>query len=433
MYAMNLSLDPLLRQLKTGELQPKALIHQLCDRIEEADPHIHAFLPEPGRRERLLEELAGLERLLSDPASSMPLFGLPVGVKDIIRTEGFETRAGSKLPASLFDGPEARMVSRLRQAGALILGKTVTTEFAWFQPGPTRNPHHTGHTPGGSSSGSAAAVAAGMCPLSLGTQTIGSIGRPAAYCGITGFKPSQGRLPTEGIIPFSPQLDQPGFFAAAPEGLETVCRAIFDHWNQALVPSTSPRIGIPTGSYLKQAGQEVREFFTRKNHALKIAGYSLLEMDLFGDIRVINKAHRSIAAKDFARVHATWYQDYPHLYGKHSKALVEEGLHVKPDELEAALDLRRTWSQRLDSISQNEGIDLWLSPPATDSAPQGLKSTGSPLMNLPWTFTGMPTLVLPAGRSRNGLPLGLQATAIKGADEALLHWGSLLSREVPGP
>lgn len=433
MYAMNLSLAPLLWQLKTGETDPALLIHRLCDRIEAVDGHIRAFLPERGRRERLLAELDGLGRLYPDPVSRPPLFGLPVGVKDIIRAEGFETRAGSQLPAALFDGQEATLVRRLKKAGALILGKTVSTEFAWFQPGPTRNPHHTGHTPGGSSSGSAAAVAAGMCPLSLGTQTIGSIGRPAAYCGVTGFKPSQGRLPGEGIIPFSPRLDQPGFFAAGPQGLEAVCRVVLDHWKQDVPVDDKPRMGLPAGSYLRQASREVREFFQVQAERLKDAGYSLREMDPFGDIQTINSAHRSIAAKDFADVHLQWYKDYAHLYGEHSRALLEEGLDVSPGQLNEALDLRRTWTKHLDDLSRNEGIDFWLSPPATDSAPRGLESTGSPLMNLPWTFTGMPTLILPAGRARNGLPLGLQLAARRGADEALLQWGSLLFREVFGP
>ncbi len=427
---MHLPLDPLLRQLKTGGLHPRSLIHRLSDRIEAVDGTIRAFLPEPGRRERLLGELALLEEQYPDPALRPPLFGLPVGVKDLFRVEGFATRAGSRLPATLFDGPQARAVGRLKKAGALVLGKTVTTEFAWFQPGPTRNPYNTEHTPGGSSSGSAAAVAAGMCPLSLGTQTIGSIGRPAAYCGVAGFKPTQGRMSCEGVIPFSPHVDQPGFFTASLSGVEMVSSILLEDWQGVPADLPAPRVGVPAGTYLLQAGEEMRQLFHLQVRGLERAGMEVVEIDLFGDIEPINRAHRRIVAHDFSRVHASWYAQHAPLYGEHSVAMVEEGRQVGPAELAAALDLRKEWIQRVEDVSREEGIDLWISPPAQGTAPRGLGSTGSPLMNLPWTFTGMPSLVLPAGSARNGLPIGLQAVALRGADEVLLHWAALLSERV---
>lgn len=176
--------------LRGGTLALAAFVHRLCDRIEAVDPQIEALLPEAGRRERLLREAERLEAMFPDRHTRPALWGVPLGVKDIFHVDGFATRAGSALPPEVLAGRQGGVVTKLRAAGAIIVGKTVTTEFAFFEPGPTRNPHNVQHTPGGSSSGSAAAVAAGLCALALGTQTIGSTIRPAAYCGIAGFKPS---------------------------------------------------------------------------------------------------------------------------------------------------------------------------------------------------------------------------------------------------
>src|SRR5258706_7512203 len=184
--------------LRSGQLDLLAYIDDICNRIDAADAHIHALSPDPERRVRLIAGAKSLEARFPDPASRPPLYGIPLGIKDIFHVDGFLTRAGSRLPSELFSGSEADCVRALRSAGALILGKTVSTEFAYFEPGPTRNPHNLQHTPGGSSSGSAAAVAAGFFSFWLGTQTIGSTIRPAAFCGIVGFKPTYKRISTKG-------------------------------------------------------------------------------------------------------------------------------------------------------------------------------------------------------------------------------------------
>ena len=179
-----------------------------------------------------------------------------MGVKDIIRVDGFPTRAGSRLPPHLFAGPQAACVTALRRAGALVLGKTVTTEFAGFEPGPTANPHRPGHTPGGSSSGSAAAVAAGYCPLALGTQTIGSVIRPAAFCGIVGFKPSLGRIATAGLVDFSPAVDTVGIFTQDLAGMGSVAAVLCGEWRRR-TEADKPVLGVPLGS-LPGAGHGCR-------------------------------------------------------------------------------------------------------------------------------------------------------------------------------
>src|SRR3972149_2199567 len=189
----------------------KTKVQERIDQFEELykikEPRIHAFLPEAGRSARLQREAGALDRKLGKQAKHSPLFGLLLGVKDIFHADGFPTQAGSRLPTRALRGPKAASVTLLHKAGMLIAGKTVTTEFAYFSPGPTRNPHNTAYTPGGSSSGSAAAVAAGLVGLALGTQTIGSTTRPASYCGVVGFKPSLGRISTAGVIPLAKSLD----------------------------------------------------------------------------------------------------------------------------------------------------------------------------------------------------------------------------------
>ena len=196
----------LVNALRSGELSLLDYLDELEARFKKLEPSIHAFVPEDNRFDRLRRDARALVDRYPKPLSRPPLFGLPFGIKDIFRVEGFDTRAGSNLPPETFAGREARAVTILKSAGALILGKAVTTEFAYFGPGPSRNPHNLDHSPGGSSSGSAAAVAAGLCPIATGTQTIGSIVRPASFCGIVGFKPSYERISRSGVIPLATWL-----------------------------------------------------------------------------------------------------------------------------------------------------------------------------------------------------------------------------------
>ena len=204
-----------LAALRSGELDLRQRLDEVAAHFDEREARVLSLMPEPNRFERLHRDAEALLAQYREPASRPALFGALLGVKDVFRVDGFETRAGSRLPPSTFAGPEASSVTRLRHAGALLLGKTVSTEFAYFAPGPTRNPHDPERTPGGSSSGSAAAVGAGLCDATLGTQTIGSVTRPASFCGVVGFKPSFGRVPTDGIIPLAPGLDHVGFSVEA--------------------------------------------------------------------------------------------------------------------------------------------------------------------------------------------------------------------------
>lgn len=412
------SLSQTVEALRTGSLDLAAYLNALCDRIEAAEPHLQALLPEPGRRERLLADARSLQHRLPDSASQPPLFGVPVGVKDIFRVEGFETRCGSALPAELFAGPEAETVSRLKAAGALILGKTVTTEFAYFEPGPTRNPRNPEHTPGGSSSGSAAAVAAGYCPLALGSQTVGSVIRPAAFCGIVGIKPSYGLLSLEGIIPYSPSLDHPGFFVPSATDLDLVMPVLA----RGYVPQTRRPgvLAVPEGPYLRQAAPEGLAAFEKQVARLRAQGWEVRRISAMADIEATNHRHNRLAAAELAEVHRTWFARYADLYRPRTAAWIREGQSIPAEEVREARNGREKLREALTELMGQHGIDAWISPAATGPAPAGIESTGSPAMNLPWTHAGMPVVSLPASNADPGLPLGLQVAGRFGEDARLI-------------
>ena len=421
--------------LRSGELALPAYVDGLCDRIDELNPQVLALLPEPDRRGRLLAQAGALEARFPDAAERPPLYGVAVAVKDIISVDGFQTRAGSALPPELFDGPQASCVTRLREAGALIVGKSVTTEFAYFEPGATRNPHDRDHTPGGSSSGSAAAVAAGLALLALGSQTVGSVIRPAAFCGVVGFKPSYGRIPADGIIYYSPSVDHVGAFAPDASEMALVASVMLDRWDVAAHAAQGERmpvLGVPEGPYLEQAEDEGRHAFEQQLATLERAGCEVRRVSTLEDIETINERHRDLASAEFADVHERWFSEYGALYRPRTALLVETGRAVSVEARAAGLRSRAALRERLDGLMDEHRLDAWVSPPAPGPAPLGLISTGDPAMNLPWTHAGVPALTLPAGAAANGLPLGLQLSARFMADEQLLAWARALEPVLAG-
>ncbi len=410
----------------TAELRDDDALFSYLDLLEARfhtrEHEVRAFVPEAGRFERLRREARELIGRHPDPEGRPALFGVPVGVKDIFHVHGFLTRAGSRLPPEELHGLEAETVTALREAGALILGKTVSTEFAYFAPGPTHNPRKAGHTPGGSSSGSAAAVGAGLCPLSLGTQTLGSICRPAAFCGVAGFKPSYDRISRSGLVPLSPSLDHAGTFTADAAGAELAASLLCRGWKETQV-DRRPVLGVPEGPYLERASEEAELHFERDRARLGAAGYTVKAVPALDDFARVEARHRAIVAAEAARVHARWFPRFEDLYHQKTAELVRRGQQISPENLGVALagcgKLRRT----LTALMDEHEVDLWLTPSATGAAPAGLDFTGDPVMNLPWTQAGLPALSLPAGRNADGLPLGLQLIGRWWRDEQLLAWG----------
>ena len=346
-----------------------------------------------------------------------------VGVKDIIHVDGFETRAGSRLPPEVLQGPEAPCVTALKKAGALILGKTVTTEFAWFAPGPARNPRNPEHTPGGSSSGSAAAVAAGLCPVALGTQTIGSIIRPAAFCGVIGFKASRTQIPTDGIIPLSPTLDQPGLFARDAATARRVASLLCDRW-RPYPAERKPKLAVPVGPYLSRLSKEGMIHFRRVCDRLADAGYAILPVPAMEDFGEVVDRHYRVVAAEAARVHRDWFARFEDLYDPRTAELIRKGQAITDEELARDLAGCHRLGDELTSLMDKHKFDLWISPAAVGPAPKGLAATGDPVMNLPWTQAFKPVVSVPAGRSADGLPMGLQVAAVMGDDEDLLDWAA---------
>lgn len=418
-----MNLTELAAALRAGQLSLADYYADLECRFVEVEPVVQAFVPEEGRFERLRREAAELEAAYPDRSARPPLYGVLLGVKDIFHAAGLPTRGGSWLPPEALRGPESAAVARLKAAGALVLGKTVSTEFAYFAPGPTRNPCQTEHTPGGSSSGSAAAVAAGLCPLALGTQTIGSIIRPAAYCGVVGYKPTYGRIAADGVIPLSPSLDHVGVFALDLPGVTLAAELLCQEW-QVVSPSGRPVVGIPDGPYLAQASAEAQAHLRLAVQRLASAGYDVRLVPAMPDFDAIRARHNLIVAAEAAGVHAAWFRRYRDLYHAKTVELIERGQAVASEALAEALSGRAVLRAELLALMDAHELDVWLAPAAPGPAPRGLDSTGDPVMNLPWTHSGLPAVSLPAGQAGNGLPLGLQVIGRWQADESLLGWAA---------
>jgi Asp-tRNA(Asn)/Glu-tRNA(Gln) amidotransferase A subunit family amidase len=407
--------------------KPTALLARL-DEFEkfyaDKEPHIHAFLEEPDRFARLRREALQLANKNRKPEKRGPLFGLLLGVKDMFQVDGFATHAGSRLPARELKGREAESVGLLKRAGMLVAGKTHTTEFAYFAPGPTRNPNNPEYTPGGSSSGSAAAVAAGLVDLALGTQTIGSVIRPASYCGVVGYKPSYGRISTEGVIPLARSLDHVGLFAHDVSTAARGAAVLVTDWKKQKASTNKPYLAVVEGEYLQLADEEMRLHFENIVERLKQAGYSVKRVNALPNFAKVVERHNTILGAQAAQAHAAWFAGYSQLYHEKTAELIKKGMNIPEDLLKKSLDDARSFSLSLTTQMDIHGIDLWISPAATGAAPKGLTSTGDPVMNLPWTQAGLPTLGIPSGRNAAGMPLGFQMTADFNRDEDLFAWGA---------
>lgn len=418
---------------ESWDLGSPAALDAWCSRFEAVEPRLHAFLAEPSRWERLAAEIAAVVRRWPDEAARPRLFAVPVGVKDVFHVDGLPTLAGFAVAPMPLPSEEAAAVRRLRAAGAVVAGKTVTTEAAYFEPGPTENPRAPGHTPGGSSSGSAAAVAAGLVPVALGTQTIGSICRPAAFCGVVGFKPSRERIPRAGLVPLSPSLDHVGLLAASVAWAERAAAALCDGWRAGVGSARPPRLALPVGPYLEAVETAGRKHLEEVAKRLRDAGYELLETPALADFPAIAERHQRIVAAEAATVHDAGHRSHPERYRRRTAELVERGRRIAPAVLAADLDGRERLRHELAVLMDEHRIDLWLSPAAPGPPPAGLEATGDPVMNLPWTHAGVPVVALPAGQTPDGLPLGVQLAGRFGCDEELLAWATELAALLEPP
>ena len=428
---MESSLANTAQALRTGQQELLSYLNEVEAHFEKREPEVLAFMPEEGRFERMRHDAEALLERYPEIEGRPALFGVTVGIKDIFHADGFATKGGSKLPPERLAGTEAESVTRLKEAGALILGKAVTTEFAYFGPGPTRNPHNPEHTPGGSSSGSAAGVAAGLCLFALGTQTIGSINRPAAFCGAVGYKPSYERVSRAGVIPLSPSVDHIGGFSSDVAGLRLVATVLVHEWQDSAVRG-KPVMGVLEGPYIERADAEGIKHFGVAVRRLADAGFAVKMVRAMTDYDDIYERHQQLVAAEAAQVHREWYAEFKSLYHFKTVGLIERGLTVSDDALAEALKGRARLRGELTALMDEQGVDVLVAPPAPGAAPKGLESTGDPVMNLPWTHSGVPSITVPAGLNEAGMPMGLQVVGRFGGDEDLINWSESIEQSLRG-
>lgn len=399
-----MSLAALIAAREAGKAKPEHMVALARDAVARRDGEIKAFC-----------------HVAPAPAISAegPLAGVAIGVKDIFDTFDMPTTYGSRAYADHRPMTDAAIVALARRRGGTILGKTVTTEFAYFEPGPTVNPHNTGHTPGGSSSGSAAAVAAGMVPAAIGTQTGGSIIRPAAFCGVAGYKPSFRLLPTTGMKHFSPSLDTVGLFAATVSDV-----ALFAHLltgrplNPEPVDPGSTRIGIYFCGELQTADAEMQRALERAAEAATAAGFRLVAINEPEENASARAAHSTLQNFEAGMSCGPDLALFKNRMSEKLKLVLRDGLATPPsvyDDARRAAKRGRGATRRL-----FDDVDVLLTPSAPGAAPEGLTFTGDPRFNKLWTLMGTPTVNIPFFKGKSGLPLGIQAVGRFGQDLRLL-------------
>lgn len=413
-----------------GESDPVALLESLLRRIDEAEPHVHAWISVD--REGALQQAMRARDSLRRGERRSPLHGIPVAVKDVIDVAGFPTRAGSR--ARTGQGPAARdadVVRALRAAGAVILGKTHTTEFAYFDGvPPTRNPWHTGHTPGGSSAGSAAAVAAGMVPASLGTQTAGSVVRPAAYCGIAAFKPTGQNMSTHGVVPLAPAFDTLGWFGHRFSDVAAIGAAL--HAQRFLAPDRPDalRVALPEDALFADASPAVMDSLDRTVQALARAGHRIGRTPAPVALDDAIAAHRTVLDFELSRLHGELVTEHAPVLSPGWLAAIERGLCI-PDEDHLAARNRIQQAQKTCWAAWADW-DLLLVPAAPDTAPAGMP-TGDPRYIIPFTALGGPIATLPVSLSTNGLPLGVMLCGRPGSDAVLIADALMVASAIEAP
>ncbi len=399
-------------EIRSGRLSSVDLVNDCLRRIAIREPVIGAWA-------YLDAELARTQARAADSAQAAgkslgPLHGVPVGIKDIIDTQDLPTEHGTPAFAGRRPAHDAEVVRRLKSAGAVILGKTVTTELAFYGPGKTRNPADPNRTPGGSSSGSAAAVADFHVPLALGSQTAGSILRPASYCGVMGFKPTFGLIPLEGVIAQSPPLDTLGGYARSASDL-ALLTAVLSGAPCALptVADRPLRLAFIKTPAWPQGEQAMRDAFER----LARANSNVVEIEMPAAFADTGGLQRAVQFHDIAKNYGPIVDEHAAVMSAKLKEVVTEGRTVTAAEYEAARARREPLTRYLDHIFA--AYDAILTPAAQGVAPGGLSATGSPMFNFIWTYLGLPAISIPL-LTVDGLPLGVQLVAPRGADARLL-------------
>jgi Asp-tRNA(Asn)/Glu-tRNA(Gln) amidotransferase A subunit family amidase len=416
------------RHIHAGKLSPVDLLEACLGRIDAVDARVRAWVlcdRDAARRVAVQREAEARNgRLIG------PLHGVPVALKDVFDATGLVTTAGAPAFAHRRAAADATSVGRLRAAGAVILGKVTTTAFAFLDPSPTTNPWNAGHTPGGSSSGPAAAVGARMVPLALGSQTVGSVLRPAAYCGVVGFKPTHGRISAAGVVVLSWSQDHVGIFArsvedvalatgvmAGPDGADPLSSSLPpDDYLAAVSRPPAPRIGV-LRELVDRASPAVVAHLTSVAQAFRAAGAQVTDVSLPASFARIHEASNITVRAESAAYHAPLWAAHAAEYTPRIREAIEVGRTIPALDYLAAMEVRRGFRRDMTPIAAR--FDALLSPTAATAAPPGLASTGDPYFCAPWSAAGMPSFALPTAIDGAGLPLSVQLTGEAFAERRL--------------
>jgi len=415
-----LSALDLARRIEAGELKPRAVVELCGEAIAAREPEVGAFVALDLDAARRAADAPGL--------AALPLRGLPVAFKDIFDTADLPTQYGSPIYAGYRPWADAAAVALTRRAGGVVLGKTVTTEMASLVPSATRNPHNLAHTPGGSSAGSAAAVAAGMVPIAFGTQTAGSVIRPGAYCGVAAFKPSYRLIPMVGVKDVAWHLDTAGLFGCGVGDVAFAAAAVLDRDLRVdRVAPAAPRVGLARTQLWPQASAAMQRAVETAAGIAQSAGATVTELKLPPLLEDAYEAQYTIQDYENIRALAFEYERYRDQIDKRLRDHLDGAVAISADEYDAA---RRTASRARQALADAMAdYDVILTPSAPSAAPTGLGTTGNPMFNRLWTLMGAPCVNVP-GLRENELPLGVQIVGRFGRDRAALEAALFLEQAI---
>ena len=438
MSSLKLSAVEMVQSLKKGEITSEELVKSYIEQIKKKEKEVEAW--EFFDQELVLAQAKKLDEL-HQSGKHGDLHGIPVGIKDIFDTENMPTIDGTEIHKKNPSWNDCTVVSKLRQAGAIIMGKTVTAELAYYSPGKTKNPHDTTRTPGGSSSGSAAAVASHMVPLAVGSQTNGSVIRPASYCGVVGYKPTKGLISRHLVLQISRALDQVGVFANSIEDAALISEQLIGHDKQDPDTSLNPRPKLLAASkqkppmepllayvklpFMNKLDEDVKEGFKEIKDELK---GKVDEIELPEGFAGIPDWHKIIMESDMARSFSKEYEKSKNKLSDQIVEAIERGMKYTSVEYNNALskiDVANTYFNQF-----FHDYDAILTPSACDEAPKGLKSTGNPIFCTIWTYCGMPCISLPLLKGKSGLPVGVQLVSSLFDDERLFRNASWLTSKI---
>jgi Asp-tRNA(Asn)/Glu-tRNA(Gln) amidotransferase A subunit family amidase len=436
-----MTLNEAARLIRQQDLSPLELLDSCLRMIDRLEPRVSAWVTID--REGAVREAQKMTQEARNRGWRGPLHGIPIGVKDIFYTAGMRTAAGHSAMAAFIPECDSAVAERLRRAGAIILGKTATTEFALMAPAATRNPWNLEHTPGGSSSGSGAAVAARMCPAAIGTQTGGSTIRPAAYCGVVGLKPTYGRISAFGMIPLAYSTDHPGIIAREVNDLPLMLQALAgydardhtsammppgDYLREIEAPIEQPLIALMTGDFIAKASDEIAANVKGVAERFARAGARVEQIPPPPSFAELGKAFWNILTIEPAAYHQEALENRPGTFNPKTLEFLKKGLTEPAVTYLHSIEVQRRFRREIALILRR--YDALLVPSTNFTAPAGLDSTGDPVFNNPWSMSGNPVVGLPSGLSNQGLPIGLQLVGGAFAEGRLLALARWCEREL---